>query len=430
MKVIDAATGQPVVATIKAMTDAQAGVPAAESPSYKSKAVAFEVAAPGYEPRIVFQNRTAVLAADAAARTIALCRNGAVDTDKDGLCDDAEAVYGTDPKNVDTDGDSLTDAAEIFGWNGHDMAGDGATPTAADFFLEVDYYPNFPPFQEGLDAVKKAFADSPRKINLIIDVSDQIAAADAKPDLNPVFTDLRVLAQKYRNNTGMGAWAVLGDRYNGGTSSGIADGIPSVSGMLLVSLGAFQTRGANEQGHTLMHELGHVIGLTHGGTSPEGQRSNETFRPNFFSLMSYTYQFSGLTRSGQTGVYDYSELNVGPLNEASFNEVNAYSGFGPTTEQELATYGVRFGRQGAVQGNASQNLDVDKDGRLSPSVSLDANRNGTLDNFGAVQSDWPLVTLNAIGRNNGMPGSDQIPAPAFSMSPDEVPPCMTPDDLK
>lgn len=53
----------------------------------------------------------------------------AVDTDGDGLTDEEEAKYGTDPKKADTDGDSLTDYEEIMIWKtdplNPDTDGDG-----------------------------------------------------------------------------------------------------------------------------------------------------------------------------------------------------------------------------------------------------------------------------------------------------------------
>ena len=41
-----------------------------------------------------------------------------IDTDGDGLSDEDEKIYKTDPLSIDTDGDNYTDYEEIYGsWN-------------------------------------------------------------------------------------------------------------------------------------------------------------------------------------------------------------------------------------------------------------------------------------------------------------------------
>ncbi|ARN75826.1 VOC family protein [Oceanicoccus sagamiensis] len=44
-----------------------------------------------------------------------LCLDGAADSDGDGICDDAEAQYGTDPQNADSNGDGVYDDQALFG---------------------------------------------------------------------------------------------------------------------------------------------------------------------------------------------------------------------------------------------------------------------------------------------------------------------------
>ncbi len=97
-------------------------------------------------------------------------------------------------------------------------------------------------------------------------------------------------------------------------SSGIARGIPASD--FIVSLGrdcdgadcTFGTVGS--LAGTFMHELGHTVGLRHGG----GQDLN--YKPNYISVMSYLWQFSGIKRAGFfgqlfPGAYDFSR--TGPL---------------------------------------------------------------------------------------------------------------------
>ncbi len=72
------------------------------------------------------------------------------------------------------------------------------------------------------------------------------------------------------------------------------------------------------QAGTIMHELGHNLGLSHGGA----------FRvpncmPDYPSVMNYLYQTRGLTDAGGIEHIDYSSGLLGPLNENSLSEVGS-----------------------------------------------------------------------------------------------------------
>lgn len=54
----------------------------------------------------------------------------ALDTDKDGLTDSAEAMYGTDPNKVDTDNDGINDLDELM--SDYDPVGSGRIPTSVE----------------------------------------------------------------------------------------------------------------------------------------------------------------------------------------------------------------------------------------------------------------------------------------------------------
>ena len=84
---------------------------------------------------------------------------------------------------------------------------------------------------------------------------------------------------------------------------------------------------------TMMHELGHSLGLQHGG------QEGTLFKPNYFSVMNYNYQFSGVQRQGLDQL-DYSRVAVAGLSEASLSETAAmtrsrrpWRGSWPTTNR-------------------------------------------------------------------------------------------------
>jgi hypothetical protein len=59
-----------------------------------------------------------------------------------------------------------------------------------------------------------------------------------------------------------------------------------------------------------MHELGHNLGLRHGGAD------DTNFKPGYASVMNYAFQMSGITRGGERGVLDYSRGTSPVLDDA------------------------------------------------------------------------------------------------------------------
>lgn len=100
-----------------------------------------------------------------------------------------------------------------------------------------------------------------------------------------------------------------------------------------VTLGRF-AGSRDQQAGTLMHELGHNLGLRHGGADDIG------CKPNYLSVMSYSRQFADLV---PTRKLDYSRAVVGTLNPQSStvdeNRLNESAGIGNYVAQEEITYG-------------------------------------------------------------------------------------------
>jgi uncharacterized repeat protein (TIGR01451 family) len=121
-----------------------------------------------------------------------------------------------------------------------------------------------------------------------------------------------------------------------------------------------------EQAGTLMHEFGHVIGLQHGG--------NDGFnnKPNYLSVMNYTFQACSVTNYGvlSPGGCDFSRLAIPPgtsLSESGLDECRGIDsgalGAGPTD----------FNGNGQLEGasncqppnNANVPADINNDGATS-----------------------------------------------------------------
>jgi hypothetical protein len=362
-----------------------------------------------------------------------LCIDPSLDSDSDSICDEAELRYGTNPNDPDSDGDSLSDAAEIYGYDGVDLAYFGANPLRKDVFIEIDYYPSLGPETEAIKMVVDAFAAAPvanqdgsTGINLTLDVSDEIENTDADPDLNPVFAEFDIIKAKYFPvrrasifHYGLFANQIGGDRY-----SGVSRGLPASD--FIVSLGsAWYVPGGwmMARAGTLMHEIGHNLGLHHGGYNDAWN-----LKPNYLSVMNYYYQVFGLTVDGRDGILDYSRLHIDTLDETNLNERLAFApvpGTG-TTEAELARYSVLIVGGGFLSGNASELLDFNRNETIEESTSADLDGDSRVSSLiPASNNDWDQIVFHGGGviGDTHLVEMSQINLSAFTL-PEQIEACM------
>lgn len=100
----------------------------------------------------------------------------------------------------------------------------------------------------------------------------------------------------------------------------------------VVSLGSFVggVGSIDEQEGAIMHELGHNFGLHHGGEiPPTGVEDDDNCKPNYPSIMSYTYQFR--ENNDICRPLDYSNSALASLNEQSLTDSNVGSFQYPST---------------------------------------------------------------------------------------------------
>lgn len=108
-------------------------------------------------------------------------------------------------------------------------------------------------------------------------------------------------------------YAISAHQITTASNSGIARGIPGSDFIVsLAKIGIPAT--VFQEAGTFMHELGHTLGLGHGG----GDAVNN--KPNYISVMNYLFQFGGLTRAGVANVFDYSNAALRILDETSLDE--------------------------------------------------------------------------------------------------------------
>jgi len=115
--------------------------------------------------------------------------------------------------------------------------------------------------------------------------------------------------------------------------SGTGDGGGSGGGDLMVTLGFWDDFVGTDfqQASTLMHELGHNLGLRHGPTYLSNNLLTvQNCQPNYQSVMNYLFQIRGMTvvsagvpvsgLQAQDSVIDYSRQGLQGVNEANLNE--------------------------------------------------------------------------------------------------------------
>lgn len=260
------------------------------------------------------------------------------------------AKLGDLQNNIDSDGDGLLDIWET---NGIDINGDGnidldlaalgADPTKKDIFVEFDYMENHYPIVGMVDSVKAAFAMAPVDSGIALHIfeGEQIPEnldISLKDDYLPIKNSYFGTPDD-RNSSNAEAilaarrrvfhYCLFAHRYNDSNSSGYSDGAND----FIVTLGASQW-GKDGNGHsvgtfkeqagTFMHELGHDLGLGHGGDQyvlVNDKWEVINCKPNYLSVMNYLFQTRWIPNRERLGNrLDFSREKLPTLVEASLFE--------------------------------------------------------------------------------------------------------------
>ena len=281
------------------------------------------------------------------------------DFDKDGLLDKVETKTGkfvsatdtgTDPREPDTDHDGMTDGEEVLGTaGGLDLPAMGVSPVHRNLLLEYDWFEDsfectaqvphsHRPTPAILAAVSAAFAGAPvdnpdgtRGITLIHDYGQSAIFKGGSKLVNPVAkieggsTSAAFSAYKKANfadnRAGYFHYVLMAHRYRAPDATGKisenSSGNAELPGNALMVTLACLTEPAYVS-NTIMHELGHNLGLRHGGDE------NVNDKPNYNSVMNYFYQFAGVDTNcarGGDGRLDFSRNELASLEETSLYEL-------------------------------------------------------------------------------------------------------------
>ena len=411
---------------------------------------------------IIFASNNTTLVPDDTNGAFDIFADGA-DSDGDALCDDWE----TDGVDADSDGtvDLHIEAAPY-----------NANPNHKDLFVEIDYMTQtvaFQPSAVAMNAVVNAFAKAPVtnpdgvtgiNLHLFVD-SPTVAIAESQPVTYTPYLDFvgggpvsdfdtwkamffgvpgepanvraaRALVFRY----GIFGDSLMPDNLltpgiNEATISGLSE-FPGND--FIVTLGAWNSGAGgspNQQAGTFMHELGHTLKLDHGGGDPTN------CKPNYYSVMSYSRQFSRVFTDTVLGrvvfsrALEYSGVALPALNESGLTETVG------TTLAKTFLYGINAGanfRLGAFSGVAT---DWNNNGVITDTgVMTDVSRIDALgcgdDDGNAVQdgltaltgfNDWANLQYDFRFSGDNADGVHDTPHPAPALAFDSATMQFTPD---
>ena len=328
----------------------------------------------------------------------------------------------------DNDDDGIPDSAEVAGgtFAGLDLYAMGARTSQADIFVEVDYMnttdAGVVPQRAALDKIVAAF--DKEGISLHFDAGTRFSSSFSPGDYNlgggkAVVPFSRGIAF-FDKGSGYANFYQLKARYMDITrrqmfhylvlaNSQRADGGPSSVGLaevggndLFVTLGGLgygNAATANFQAGSIMHELGHNLGLEHGGDDDTNNK------PNYLSVMNYLYTVTGigpLTGEGARDRYlfsrhgrgDYAGFVNSPLGE---DFVIDYSNGSSTFLNESNL------NENSGLGRGAAAIDLNDNGSVQARIAFDLNDDGTISTL-RDHDDWSNLVLPFRGTGNSEDG--------------------------
>ncbi|MCF8194634.1 MAG: Ig-like domain-containing protein [Polynucleobacter sp.] len=344
---------------------------------------------------------------------------------------------------LDADGDGIPDSAEVSGgtYAGIDLYAMGSRTDKKDIFIEVDYMNSTDagiiPRSESLQMVVNAFAA--KNISVHFDTGTQFSATFSTANFNLgqgsnvvayekcVTFDQNTCSSNTSTRRSIYDWKaeymdlrrrnifhylLMGNsQLNSGASdsSGRAelpgnDLIVTMGGTgwgLSTTVGTKLNTLINIQASTIMHELGHNLGLRHGGSN------DVNFKPNYYSIMNYIYQLNGLD-SSPSGINAYQRWRryiiqgnsdgvivscslpnsrCGPPSEFV---INYSDGTGSSLNEAALIESSNIGRGSTNGAYADWNLNGLKD---TGSISKDLDGNGSASSTLTDYHDWNNLVL-------------------------------------
>lgn len=347
--------------------------------------------------------------------------------------------------NTDLDEDGLPDCSEQPGtsYSGIDLYALGARVNQPDIFIEIDYMDSQDegviPRIEALEKIVDVF--STQGVAVHFDVGDLFDSAEGlntskfdlgggnlvpfsglvnfDPSSNNGVTNFFDVKQENFHNSRLPIFHYLlmsSDQEEG------AGGVAELSGNdIIIALGnlglnswtsAEKNLLINTQASTIMHELGHNLGLMHGGDE------EVNLKPNYTSIMNYLYSYKGLSEvgnyEGDRYIFDNCAGGRWPLVNSPIEDTNSYKldyshGYAADLNEGsiFEINGLGYVNSNAIDFNCNSEFDL-------VSYSRDLNNDGKIevlsdyDDWGSIElrfqhSYWSHLNLkssNAVSNEN------------------------------
>lgn len=334
------------------------------------------------------------------------------DSDRDGLMNCVETNTGhfvsvtnagTSPTNPDTDGDGLIDGDEVLGTAaGLNLRSLGVSPVHKDILIEYDWFDDaigcgahsHRPTSQAIAAIKNVFAaalvpnpDGVNGINIIQDYGQggSFNGGNYINDADGIIADglsTEFLTYEAANfsasRKGYFHYVILPHAY---TRNGITDGSTGIADIFgdefIVSTYCYYNSQLDVV-NDVVHELGHNLGLLHGGDD------SCNYKPNYNSVMNYRYTGGVDTNCDVQGFGDGGISYSYGLNR-SLNESNLNENLG-------------------VCNSPTVPIDWNGNGKLQSSVSFDINSSDSTEQFSCGGSlsvlhdynDWGHLRLEGV----------------------------------
>ncbi|MBJ7330928.1 MAG: hypothetical protein JHC95_13585 [Solirubrobacteraceae bacterium] len=393
-------------------------------------------------------------------------------TDEDGGTASQTLTFTVTAAKTDTDGDGLPDSWEKDGdidedgKQDLDLKGWGADPKHKDLFVRMDWMKGKQLSRTELKKVVAAYAAAPvdnpdgkQGIRLHVDHgSDSVMDPEKGTTWGKESTAAEVAFQAVLGTTKKNAdgttsydwtdfdkirdaeftgdrtkvfrYALAAHRYKSATnsSSGLARSGPSAN--FMVTLGTEKDCGAGvaycswgtpeQEARTFMHELGHTLGLDHGGTGAVN------YSPVYPSLMSYLFQLTGVpsTTNKDAGLFAYSALGtdtITGIDEAKLDETKGAPASGAGSGQWSRYYCTGAHAADKIQPfQLGKAVDWDCDGKadkasLSGSVTNDTTDAGAdTDRLSRLYPTTDWVRISYEGGAVGGTGAQKRKAPKLT----------------
>jgi hypothetical protein len=306
-----------------------------------------------------------------------------LDTDGDGILD----IWEEQGRGIDWNCDGIID---LDLWKKH------ASPFHKDIFVEIDRMAGFLTFPDALLDVQEAFYRVPNKyvnnpdgnngINLHAEFDNtEVPIAKAVWQESRVWNSIDSLkADHFGTKIELEdpnkiniinakklvyRYCIFGVQYESMGSSGLARGIPSRDFVVTLGHPDWHPIGGTKdmQAGTFMHELGHTLGLRHGGMD------NIQYKPNYYSVMNYLWQIPKAAHAPGSWALNYSPTQLATLDENHLDELHGLSpNFG-----DYPLVSIPYNRPDSTLGQA----------RLDVGASVDWDGDGDSTGFSKIPVD-------------------------------------------